>query len=458
MLKNYMHYGASAPVPYTHRRYHATQTGTVIDTRTQTDVYVRNGYVQLHILDDEIIVPLAWVIALAYKPLYEARSFIRQWTAVSTSDHPHPHHPANLIWQPPTGGQPCPECPEYYVIPGCSRMAIRQDGVVYNRHTRSIVPTYLTTVNAGIPYRMFTAINDVGMPSSLTVHRALALAFLPYDATVTTRAVSHRNGDTTDNRLENLAYITYSENALQALNENSRTPVSVKDYVTETITAYTSFAEASKAIGVNIGYLHRHVMEHSRRPLQFRYVVRLTEGVVEWPAYTLTELQALSDKEQRRKASVACMAYNVYTDQWTIAKTPNELGMLLGLTVDQVWTGLEAKFIWPSLNHIFIWLHRPKPVPIFLADELTAFKDQSGIRKPFRVTDTVSGQSHVFVRIDVQDARCIADPALADAVGRAGRSLRACNPCTVGPYRIAYLSTEVPERNYRPLPSETMVA
>ena len=90
------------------------------------------------------------------------------------------------------------------------------------------------------------------------MHRLVAAAFLPFDAT--RPFVNHINGVKDDNQLSNLEYVTRSENALHAYatglakgREIIGTQASGAD------TRFPSIAEAARAVGVNWTNLRRRI-------------------------------------------------------------------------------------------------------------------------------------------------------------------------------------------------------
>jgi len=93
-----------------------------------------------------------------------------------------------------------------------------------------------------------------GKPKSMYVHRLVALAFLD-SAPEGKPLVNHKNGNPKDNRLDNLEWVSYSENLTHGYRSNGRRVstelrvVAVNDDG-EMIMSFRSGADAAKLLGV----------------------------------------------------------------------------------------------------------------------------------------------------------------------------------------------------------------
>ena len=80
------------------------------------------------------------------------------------------------------------------------------------------------------------------------MHRLVAAAFLPFDAT--RPFVNHINGVKYDNQLSNLEYVTPSENAQHAHATGlAKGRAIIGTHASGTETRFTSIAEAARAVG-----------------------------------------------------------------------------------------------------------------------------------------------------------------------------------------------------------------
>ena len=102
-----------------------------------------------------------------------------------------------------------------------------------------------------------------GKPTSLYVHRLVALAFM--DNPESKRLVNHIDGNPKNNNLGNLEWATHSENNLHAYRSNGRiAPASMKIAAVnadgEVVMSFRSIVDAAKLLGVTpaaVGSAHR---------------------------------------------------------------------------------------------------------------------------------------------------------------------------------------------------------
>lgn len=107
---------------------------------------------------------------------------------------------------------------------------------------------------------------NLGAKKRTYVHRLVAEAFLGrvYGKDI----VNHKNGNPSDNRVENLEWVTPGENISHGFRENGRiahnsVAVEARDSAGRTLARFESMAAAGRALGVTRTAIRIAVEEHS---------------------------------------------------------------------------------------------------------------------------------------------------------------------------------------------------
>ena len=136
------------------------------------------------------------------------------------------------------------------------REVIRSDGQ-YNFHRGKI----LKLSDNGSGYLVAQLCKDAFVRGYL-VHRLVASEFIPNEGNLP--VVNHKDGDTKNNKIDNLEWCTQSYNIIHGLalhprftdRTNLMKAISKEIYCPETDTTYKSITEASRILKVSVDYIH----------------------------------------------------------------------------------------------------------------------------------------------------------------------------------------------------------
>jgi len=109
--------------------------------------------------------------------------------------------------------------PDIKPVYGYPNYSVSSDGVVWSNYTGKPVTEQITksspTTKRGTGYHR-VELRKNGKPKKFFVHRLVALAFIPND-NPEANSVNHKNGNKSDNSVENLEWVTHRQNVDHAV-------------------------------------------------------------------------------------------------------------------------------------------------------------------------------------------------------------------------------------------------
>lgn len=252
MFNRYIETSDTRPLPLSGNKYTVSISGVIRKSDgvevTPNKNKLGDLVVMIDWLDGWQEQKVAFLVAHAFKPVKMPFIWWNKISVFFANGDRNDLHPANLVWKFPIG-LGSDKYNGFAFIPMHSRYMINRDGVVYDTNTRKILNAHF---NKG--YFSYALLPDVGPRVTLKRHRALCLAFTDYPAGVDSLDVNHKNGIPGADNLENLEWMTSSENRIHAI-INGLTlvnkPVIARNLLTGNEVEFFSLNDACKKLKIN---------------------------------------------------------------------------------------------------------------------------------------------------------------------------------------------------------------
>lgn len=179
-----------------------------------------------------------------------------KWNVRYIDFNPVNYYPSNMVW---TNDCPTEDDEGFRLIPGYTRYKINRYGIVKRIGTGAIMQNRIGKRghNKDISYRFISVKPDYRNKTKYeSLHRLLALTFLPMPIGFETMDVCHLDNNSLNNSLENLEWNTRRENNLQTCrnyNTSFQNPILVFDKKTKEITEYFSIREMERILYLKKG-------------------------------------------------------------------------------------------------------------------------------------------------------------------------------------------------------------
>lgn len=263
MLERYIETDKFLRLPLSRNEYFINLSGIVKDNKN-------NEILSLLDTDGDLAIEIDWIdgkkfykllnlIAFTFKPVKIPFRLWSKIVAITKDGNKQNIHPANLIWKFPIGFG-IDEYNGFAFIPAFTRYMINKDGVVYDTTTMKMQKAHF---NKG--YYSFALIPDIGPRTSLKRHRGLCLAFTDYPANVDDLQVNHINGIVGDDKLNNLEWVTCSENRIHAIKSGLtliNKPILVRDLHTGAIEEFYSLKYFCSKFNLNEKIISKCLSKH----------------------------------------------------------------------------------------------------------------------------------------------------------------------------------------------------
>lgn len=232
---------------------------------------------------------------------------------------------------------------EYYYIPFSEHcLLINKEGVIYN----PVLDNYVTIYDDDYKSIKF---RKEGKYITTPLHRLVAMTFIPIperlkDIPLERLEVNHINGDKKDNRVENLEWVTTSENNRHAIvtGLTNHEAVYAKNILTREIRKFNCVSDCAKCFDISDKKLRRHIRSERAGKLTRNWHVFIGEGKV---------FPVLKESEIEMNSWDVCygiwVGLNRVTGQKVLANTKIEL-------LDAVGARIEDCQYRNKLNYVYM--------------------------------------------------------------------------------------------------------
>lgn len=355
-------------VPFSGRRYIITNGGRILDSK-------RNE-IPVEITDESIFVEIDWLLGrrkyllsilvmFTYGSLKVPDYLIDQVEPLYVDNDFRNLTPQNLIYRFKTPLE-VEDYPGFFYIPFYVNYAINKTGSLINIETGkekqwSITPTENNKRNQKGGYFYSRVLNDFGFSKCLFLHRALCLVFKEYDNKVQSLVVNHRDGNPSNNLLDNIEWSTYKDNNIHAVVSGLKSdnkPILSKNIKTGEILRFYSINECGRYYNAPRAGFIQHRLKRSGNKIYSDYLLFKYDDGTDWPAIDLDKVEII-----RSGRSDLIKARNVFTGDVILFLGAEKGSHLTGVKKATILNHVKRGHLIPCKGWNFKWDNDDTPWP-----------------------------------------------------------------------------------------------
>jgi len=341
---------------------------------------------------------VAKLLAFTFKPTYVPFSLWNKLTVLFFDGNRQNIHPSNLVWKFSSNLE-SNKYKGYYYIPGYSRYVINISGEIIN----SLFGKKIKTSNSG-GYLKCNILPDIGNALSIGIHRLLCLTFKDYPANIDKLDINHIDGNKSNNKLENLEWVTRKRNIQHAWTSgliNTNTEIYVKNIYTNEVTEYFSIKNCAESLNIPLQNVWKFSRDN-KQPIHTRGLIFKRKNDSS-PWRTIDDYK----KELRHKGiNRPIKVYNIITEEIYNYISIDSAGRDLNINSVNISHALSN----PNCSRpLFIYSFKDKnddtSWPIYSSDEIELFKQAFNRKKYFKgrgykLIDIITKEIKLFAFLD----------------------------------------------------------
>ena len=291
--------------------------------------------------------------------------------------------------------------PDFYPIPGFSNYGISEDGRIINLTTKRICKPnkrlrgYLTCnlvsdKNSDLPIKKF---------HSYFVHRLMALTFLDpgNEYSVDELQVNHKDGNTSNNHIDNLEWVTPSENVQHAIKMNAYSNkyriLEIRNYKSKEVLRFYTIAECARYLNVSEDSISHRLYFGPDKVYADGYQFRYGHSDDPWPEPFNTNGTDIK-YGNTRKVLVRYLLTNEVKEFISLGDAAKALGIKLPTASEWVHgRGNTNQPVWPGCVQLK-FAHDPTPWRE-VKDPYLELQENTG-RAVIQVVNDVTGEKIIY--------------------------------------------------------------
>ena len=363
-------------LPYSDGRYAVSETAEVFDNGKKIEL-ITDGFskkVRLEWLNELKLYDLGFLVAAAFDIIRYDASLYSRIDIVYKDGNRNNCFPGNITYV--FNGEPIPsEVNGFYKIPGFPTYVLSKDGTLLNIKTGKI-KTWSEMKgdderNRSPGYK-YTVLYENGASKMQYQHRLLVLVFKKFQGVFNTLTVNHKNGIKKDNDLDNLEWVTFSDNLKHAWDNKLRFKkprVMMKNLITGIVKSFRSTRECSDFLGDNNGFYVKQRLNDTSGKVYPDFLVFKRDDGKDWPEISSTEIPNFRDNH------LSIVGRNVFTGDIITFNNAHEAEQILEIKSAVILDHCRFNKILPYHGYNFRFLINCENWPIFTLRHLDIFKE-----------------------------------------------------------------------------------
>ncbi len=390
-------------LPYSGGRYYVSETARIFDKCFNEIVsFLKDGkeYVRLAWFNGEDDYEKGLIVLSAFDKIDHSDQFYSRIEVIYKDGDTTNLFPQNLTYV--FSDEPIEsETLGFFLIPGFKDYILNRDGRLLNRTTGKF-KVWSTQKGESLGTRQegyqYCILYRNGVSTTVYQHRLLCLVFKKFSGIFDELTVNHKDGNKKNNDLNNLEWVTHSENLTHAWKEKlrfqNRTKILVRDLLTERIRTFTSLRECGRFLGDNDAFYVSSRLRDQSGTIYPDYLLFKFDDDSPWPKVDSSKIPAIEDGFVND-----FIARNVFTGA-VIVFSLESSEQIFGIEARIVLDHARNNKVLPYKGYNFRYLVNGSKWPVHTKRHLQVYEDNPIYpRDAFIMTDTQTNEETFFVSL-----------------------------------------------------------